>query len=89
MNIHYTTRFKKDFKRITRQHKETQKLRDVIQDLLSGKSLDPKYRDHSLTGNWKGHRDCHLEPDWILIYRISDDNLFLERTGSHAELFRK
>ncbi len=79
MNVHYTSRFKKDFKRITRQNKEPQKLRDVIEKLLSGKSLEAKYRDHPLSGNWKGHRDCHLEPDWIMIYRISDQDLFLER----------
>ena len=48
-----------------------------------------KYRDHPLTGNWKGHRDCHIESDWLLIYRITADDLYLERTGSHAELFRK
>ena len=89
MNIHYTTQFKKDFKRIKKQNKDLSKLRIVIEQLVEGQTLGPKYRDHPLTGNWKGHRDCHIEPDWILIYRLSLDDLFLERTGSHSDLFKK
>ena len=89
MNIHYTTQFKKDYKRIKRQKKDTSKLKKIVELLISGQPLDPKYRDHSLSGSWKNHRDCHIEPDWILIYRVSDANLYLERTGSHAELFKK
>ncbi len=89
MNIHYTTQFKKDYKRIKRQNKKTEKLENVIKLLLSGRELEPRYKDHPLIGNWKGHRDCHVEPDWLLIYRITADDLYLERTGSHAELFRK
>lgn len=89
MNIHYTTQFKKDYKRIKRQNKKTEKLENVIKLLLSGRELEPQYKDHPLIGKWKGHRDCHVEPDWLLIYRITADDLYLERTGSHAELFRK
>ena len=89
MNIHYTTQFKKDYKRIKRQNKNPEKLENVIKLLLSGRELEPQYKDHPLIGNWKGHRDCHVEPDWLLIYRITADDLYLERTGSHAELFRK
>ncbi len=89
MNLHYTTQFKKDYKRIRKQHKNLEKLRGVIDKLVAGKSLESKHKDHQLSGTWKGHRDCHIEPDWILIYRITVDGLYLERTGSHSELFKK
>jgi mRNA interferase YafQ len=89
LNIHYTTQFKKDYKRIKKQNKDLSKLRAVIERLAAGKLLDPNYHDHQLSGNWKGHRDCHIEPDWILIYRITVDALYLERTGSHSALFKK
>ncbi|NEO49490.1 MAG: type II toxin-antitoxin system YafQ family toxin, partial [Moorea sp. SIO4A3] len=56
-------------------------------NLLERKELEPKYKDHALTGNWSGYRDCHIEPDWILIYKISGTHLFLVRSGSHADLF--
>ena len=87
MNIHYTTQFKKDYKRISKQNKDLLKLKTVIEKLVKGQLLEPKYKDHQLSGNWKGHRDCHIEPDWILIYRITADGLYLERTGSHSDLF--
>ena len=89
MNIHYTTQFKRDFKKIKKQNKDLSKLRTVIENIAAGQSLEPKYHDHQLSGNWKGHRDCHIEPDWILIYRITVDDLYLERTGSHSDLFKK
>ena len=89
MNIHYTTQFKKDYKRIKKQKKDLSKLKTVIEKLSSGKPLEPIYRDHQLSGTWKDHHDCHIEADWILIYRITDEGLYLERTGSHTELFKK
>jgi mRNA interferase YafQ len=89
LNTHYTTQFKKDFKRIKKQNKDPDQLKIVIKKLVEGKKLEPKYSDHPLSGNWKGHRDCHIGSDWILIYRIEDENLILERTGSHSELFKK
>ena len=89
MNLHYTTQFKKDYKRIRKQNKDLSKIRTVIERLAAGQLLEPKSHDHQLSGNWKGHRDCHIEPDWILIYRITVDDLYLERTGSHSELFKK
>ena len=88
MNLIYTTQFKKDFKRVSNQGKEISKLELVIDTLLSNKKLESKYRDHQLIGKWKNHRDCHIEPDWILIYRLTDDALILERTGSHSDLFK-
>jgi len=88
LNLHYTTQFKKDYKRLKKQNKDLSKLRTVVEKLASGKLLEPIYRDHPLSGNWKNHRDCHIEPDWILIYRITAEDLYLERTGSHSELFK-
>ena len=89
MNIHYTTQFKKDYKRIKKQNKDPDQLKVVIEKLVIGEKLEPEYKDHQLSVNWKGHRDCHIESDWILIYRIEDEVLYLERTGSHSELFKK
>jgi mRNA interferase YafQ len=89
LNILYTTQFKKDFKRIKKQNKDLDKLKNVVDKLATGSKLDIKYRDHQLAGRWSGHRDCHIEPDWVLIYMIKDDELRLERTGSHTELFNK
>ena len=89
MILHYTTQFKKDYKRIKKQNKDLAKIKSIIETLAAGQVLEPKYNDHQLSGNWKGHRDCHIEPDWLLIYRISTGDLYLERTGSHSELFNK
>ena len=89
MNIYYTTQFKRDYKRIKKQKNDLNKLKFVIEKLAAGEKLEPKYNDHQLSGNWKGHRDCHIESDWILIYRIEVDDLFLERSGAHSELFKK
>jgi len=88
LNIYYTTQFKKDYKRIKKQSKDFDKLKTVIEVLSSGQNLDEKYKDHQLSGKWKGHRDCHIESDWVLIYRLTSDSLYLERTGSHSELFK-
>ena len=88
MNIYYTSQFKKDYKKVKKQNKDINKFKTVIELLVSGQKLESKYQDHQLSGIWKGHRDCHIEPDWILIYRISSDSLYLERTGSHSDLFR-
>ena len=89
MNIFYTNQFKKDYKRIKKQNKNLIKLQDVIEKLADGERLEQKYKDHQLSGIWKNHRDCHIEPDWILIYRTTSQELILERTGSHSELFEK
>jgi len=88
LKLIYTTQFKKDFKKINKQQKKLSKLTVVIEKLLSQQKLEPKYKDHPLSGNYKNHRDCHIAPDWILIYRITKDELILERTGSHSDLFK-
>jgi len=88
LKLIYTTQFKKDFKKIKKQQKNISKLTVLIEKLLGQEKLEPKYKDHSLTGKYKSHRDCHIEPDWILIYKINKNELVLERTGSHSDLFK-
>lgn len=86
-SIRYTTQFKKDIKRIRKRGKNLDKIRHVINLLASEQELPGHYRDHALVGNFKGARDCHIEPDWLLIYRIDEEDLILVRTGSHSDLF--
>ena len=88
MKIQYTSRFKKDYKKITNQDKNQNDLKKVIEILVQGEKLPAKYNDHKLIGEWNNHRDCHIEPDWLLIYRSTKDTLILERTGTHSELFK-
>lgn len=82
-----TRQFARDVKRVRRQRKNLEKLKNVITCLANGQNLESQYRDHALSGKWKNCRDCHLEPDWILIYSADDQHLRLERTGSHSDLF--
>ena len=70
-----------------RRGKDMSKLREVISLLLDGRPLPPHNKDHPLQGRWRSYRDCHIEPDWILIYKIESDNLYLVRTGTHSDLF--
>jgi mRNA interferase YafQ len=83
----FENRFKKDIKRLQKRGKDMSKLKMVIEKLLENQELEPKYKDHALTGNWKEYRDCHIESDWLLIYKISETHLFLARSGSHSDLF--
>jgi len=89
LTIRQSTRFRRDVKRLGRQGADLSKLESVIRTLVAQAPLDEKLRDHALTGDWGGYRDCHLQPDWLLLYRVADDELQLARTGSHAELFGK
>ncbi len=84
-----TSQFKKDIKLLKKRGKDLSKIGDVIRLLAADKALEEKNRDHALIGKWSGSRDCHIEPDWILIYRNEPDALFLERSGSHSDLFKK
>lgn len=86
-----TTQFKKDYKLAMKRGLNINLLNDVITTLALGEPLSEKSKDHPLTGNWEGHRECHILPDWLLIYRIEDDVLVLTlaRTGTHSDLFRK
>ncbi|MCP5537399.1 MAG: type II toxin-antitoxin system YafQ family toxin [Akkermansiaceae bacterium] len=79
--------FKKDVKRQKKRGKDLEKLKVVIEILAAGKDLPQQYLDRSLSGNWNGWRDCHIEPDWILIYQVSAEVVTLGRTGAHSGLF--
>ena len=85
-----TSRFQKDLKRIARRGYNTELLTAVIKKLANGEHLAQKYRDHALTGDYAGCRECHITPDWLLIYEISDDTLllYLTRTETHSDLFK-
>jgi len=87
MKVSQTSQFKKDIKKQQKRGKDLSKLKSAIGILFSGQALPPKYKDHAVIGNWGGHRDCHVEPDWILICQLREDELRLERTGTHADLF--
>ena len=87
--IRRTTQFKKDIKRARKRRKNFGKLKTVIEKLAEGKPLEARHRDHALVGNYSGARDCHIEPDWLLIYEATEDELVLIRTGTHADLFKK
>ena len=88
--IRPTSRFQKDLKRIAKRGYNTELLTAVIKKLANGEPLAQKHRDHALTGDYAGCRECHITPDWLLIYEISDDTLllYLTRIGTHSDLFK-
>lgn len=81
------SRFKKDFKKLHSSGKDLEKLAEVIRTLQAEEALEERFRDHLLTGNYVGHRECHISPDWLMIYQTTETELILVRTGSHSELF--
>lgn len=84
----YTTQFKRDVKKVSQRGYDMDKLKQVIDLLLSEERLIPaNYKDHALKGRWKPHRELHIEPDWLLIYSIDGKECFFARTGTHADLF--
>ena len=85
----YTRQFEKDLKRCKRRGKNLKKFKILARTLLAGEPLDPLHRDHKLVGNYRGRRDCHLEWDWVLIYKIDGRHLIFERMGTHSDLFKK
>ncbi len=87
LEIYQTSRFKKDIRKLRRQGKDLSRLMTVIELLEQDRTLPVKYRDHPLSGNWINRRECHIQPDWLLIYHIDGNILTLERSGSHSELF--
>jgi mRNA interferase YafQ len=89
LTIKYQTAFKKDYKRIVRRGYDVRLLEKVIELLAEQKPLGEQYHDHNLTGNYAGCRECHITPDWLLIYEVDGNELilYLTRTGSHSDLF--
>ena len=86
-NLVRGNQFKRDVKLAQRRGKDITKLRDAILLLSEARPLPERYRDHPLSGEWQNYRDCHLEPDWLLIYKVDGNDLYLVRTGTHADLF--
>ena len=89
LKVTSSNQFKKDLKLAYKRGLKIDRLRTVVNALSAKETLPPQYRDHELIGRYKGFRECHIEPDWLLIYRIEDEalKLFLLRTGSHSDLF--
>lgn len=88
-HLEYTTKFKKNYKKMMKRGLKREDFQLVIEKLQNGKKLDKKYKDHVLKGKYKGFHECHIQPDWLLIYKIQDDVLILTLvdTGTHADLF--
>ena len=91
LTVKPTSAFKRDYKLAIKRGQNLKLLEATIEMLAMGKSLPKSYKDHELTGRWKGHRECHIQPDWLLIYRIEADILVLtlSRIGTHSDLFEK
>ena len=89
LDILYSTKFKKDYKNIIKRGYNLKLLENVLEILCNEQPLPPKYKDHSLSGDYQGHRECHIMPDWLLIYKINHNTLILTltRTGTHCDLF--
>ena len=89
LDIRYSAKFKKDYKTIMKRGYNPKLLEAVLNLLCTKQALPPKYRDHPLSGNYEGHRECHITPDWLLIYKIEQNilTLTLTRTGTHSDLF--
>ncbi|MEI8190670.1 MAG: type II toxin-antitoxin system YafQ family toxin [candidate division NC10 bacterium] len=85
----YARQFDRDVKRMQRRRKNLEKLKIVIRSLIAGQQLDSIHRDHGLVGTWHGRRECHIESDWLLIYKLDPTQVTFERTGSHSDLFRE
>lgn len=89
LKIDYTNLFKKDYKRIIKRGYNPKLFTEVVNMLANQQPLPTKYRDHALIGDYIGYRECHITPDWLLVYKIQDDKLILllARTGTHSDLF--
>lgn len=90
MKIIYTKRFEKDVNKAVKRGKNMEKLKEIINNLVQGKDLEKRYRDHQLIGNYEGRRECHIEPDWLLIYKLipEEEVIIFERMGTHTDLFK-
>ena len=86
--FNYSKRFQRDYKLCQKQGKNMNKLHEILQILETGENIPPKYNDHALKNNWLGYRDLHIEPDWILVYKIQGDEIvLLAATGTHSHIF--
>ncbi|MCX5886477.1 MAG: type II toxin-antitoxin system YafQ family toxin [Proteobacteria bacterium] len=85
----YTRQFERDIKKAEKRGKSLEKLKIIARALIEGRRLDPLHRDHQLVGSYAGRRECHIEADWLLIYKIEKEWIIFERTGSRSDLFKK
>lgn len=89
LKVSTTTKFEKETEIVRKRGKDMSKLGDIIKKLSKEELLDPKHRNHKLRGNFTGRWECHIEPDWLLVYRKTKSEVIFERTGSHSDLFKK
>lgn len=91
LKIRYSTKFKKDLKLLKKREQNLKFLGDVVDSIAENQTLPKKYKNHALSGNYKGYFECHIRPDWLLIYKIDERELvlLLTRTGTHSDLFNK
>ena len=83
----YTTQFERDLKRMRKRGKDLERIKLVLSCLIAEERLDERCKDHALLGNYRGRRECHVEPDWLLVYKLEGSEIIFERTGTHADLF--
>jgi len=84
----YTRQFDRDLKRMLKRGKNTEKIKSIISKLINEQELEPKHRDHKLIGNYEGRHECHIESDWLLIYKLEENAIIFERIGTHSDLFK-
>ncbi|HZK70842.1 MAG TPA: type II toxin-antitoxin system YafQ family toxin [Clostridia bacterium] len=87
LKVNFTTQFKKDYKTITKRGLDISQIDKIMRKLAIPETLDKKYSGHMLSGVYKGHKECHIKPDWLLIYYITEGSITFVRTGSHSDLF--
>lgn len=83
----YTKQFDRDLKKAIKRGRDKERLKTIMAKLIAEEPLEPRHRDHKLAGGYHGRRECHIEPDWLLIYKIAGDEIIFERTGTHSDLF--
>jgi mRNA interferase YafQ len=83
-----SNQFERDYVKQYKRSKDISKLDKVMKLILTGKPLPQKYKDHPLKGNWQGYRECHIEPNWLLVYKPEETEVLFERTGTHPDLFK-
>ncbi len=84
----YTKQFELDLKKVLKRGRDKEKIKLIISRLINEEKLEARYRDHKLVGNYVGRRECHIESDWLLIYKIKKEIIIFERTGTHSDLFK-
>ena len=87
LHVSYSKQLARDLRRMLKREKNGENVKNIMRQLINEKQLEHRYRDHKLVGGYKDRRECHIEPDWLLIYKKSREVIVFERTGTHADLF--